>query len=136
MKSTRIIDRNGAGQLPVDEVVESGIPAIVRGAAADWPLVGKGLESPQAAIDYLASFDAGRPIVGYVGAPEIGGRFFYNDDITGMNFEGRRYPLTEFLGRIRDSLDDPAAPALYVGSTDLDTYLPGLRYNAADIGEG
>ena len=39
--------------LPIDDIVESGRPAIVRGLAADWPLIRKGLESPEAAIDYV-----------------------------------------------------------------------------------
>jgi hypothetical protein len=77
-------------------------------------------------IDYLASFDRGRPVVGYTGAPEIGGRFFYNDDMTGLNFEARRVPLTEFLRRIEAHLNDNDPPSFYIGSTDVDLFLPGL----------
>lgn len=127
MRSTRIIHGLDAGSLPIAELIEEGEPAILKGSAAHWPLAQKGLQSSKAAIDYLASFDAGRPVVGYVGAPDIGGRFFYNDDLTALNFEGGRYGLTEFLGRISDGLNDPAGPALYIGSTDLDQYLPGLQ---------
>jgi hypothetical protein len=127
MQKVRIIEGLTAASLPIDELIEAQAPAILKGVAADWPLVRKGEEGAEAVIDYLAGFDTGRPIVGYSGPPEIGGRFFYNDDLTGLNFEARRVGLTEFLRRIRDHLDDPQAPGLYIGSTDLDGFLPGLR---------
>lgn len=126
MKQTRIIDGLSADALPIDELIDAQQPAILKGVARDWPLVAKGLEGPGAAIDYLKGFDGGRPVVGYTGAPEIHGRFFYNEDLTGLNFEARRIALTEFLDRIAGHLDDPQAPSYYIGSTDIDAYLPGL----------
>jgi len=83
-------------------------------------------QNRRAAIDYIASFDCGRPVVGYTGAPEIGGRFFYNADVTGLNFEARRVPLSEFLRRIEAHLNDNAPPSFYIGSTDIDLFLPGI----------
>ena len=126
MKSARVIEGLKADALPIQALIDEGEPAVLKGVVTDWPLVQKGLEGPRAAIDYLCAFDAGRPIVGYTGAPEIGGRFFYNDDVSGLNFEAKRVPLKEFLARIADHLDDPQAPSFYIGSTDLDTFLPGL----------
>jgi hypothetical protein len=127
MRQTRVITGVRADALPIDELIEAQEPAILKGAAADWPLVQRGRQSPAAAIAYLKGFDVGRPVVGYTGAPEIGGRFFYNDDLTGLNFTAGRAPLSDFLDRIAAHLDDAAAPSLYIGSTDLDEYLPGLR---------
>ncbi|WP_246167271.1 cupin-like domain-containing protein [Sphingomonas piscis] len=127
MKQVRVIEGIAPDRIPVDELIASGIPAILKGAAADWPLVAKGRQSAKAAIDYLSSFDAARPVVGYTGEPEIGGRFFYNDDLTGLNFQGSRVGLTDFLARIAATLGDDQPPALYIGSTDLDAFLPGLR---------
>jgi hypothetical protein len=86
-----------------------------------------GLESPAAAIAYLLSFDGGKPVVAYRGAPEIGGRFFYDEALTGLNFEAGRVPLGEFLENIAAHLDGERPPSFYIGSTDVDTYLPGLR---------
>ena len=126
MKPTRTITDIDAASLPIEAVIACGEPAILKGVAKDWPLVRKGLEGARTAIDYLSGLDAGRPVVGYVGAPEIGGRFFYNDDLTRLNFEAKRVSFTEFLNRIADHLDDPDAPSLYIGSTDLDFFLPGL----------
>ena len=101
-------------------------PVVVEGLVADWPLVAAGREGVDAAMAYLRSFYRGRAVVGYTGAPAIGGRFFYDDSATAMNFEAARVDLGTFLDRIRATIDDADAPSCYVGSTDLDGYLPGL----------
>ena len=126
MKNVRVIDGLAADNLPISELIEEAEPAILKAVAADWPLVRKGLEGVSAAIEYLSGFDAGKPVVGYVGKPEIGGRFFYNDEVTGLNFEARRVPFKDFLDRIAGHLTDADPPSFYIGSTDIELYLPGL----------
>ena len=116
-----------AADLRLDALVESQRPVIFKGLARDWPLVRQGLQSPRAAMEYLKAYDGGQPVVGYVGPPEIGGRFFYDEAMRGLNFRAERVGLSAFLDRMAESLDDPDAPSLYIGSTDLDGYLPGLR---------
>ncbi len=113
--------------IPYAELLAAQTPAILRGVACDWPLIAAARESDAAAIDYLKRFDAGAPVVGFTGAPEIEGRFHYNADLTGFNFEGTRIGMTDFLERIRASLDAPSSASFYIGSTDLDRYLPGFR---------
>src|SRR5689334_19378219 len=120
VRRTREIDGLDPARIPFAELLESQQPAILKGVARDWEITRKGAHSPAAAIEYLASFDGVRPVVGYTGAPEIGGRFFYNTDMTGLNFEARRVPLTEFLRRIEEHLNDNDPPSLYIGSTDID----------------
>ena len=126
-RKTEVVTGLAPGAIPYGELLEAQKPVVLKGVASDWPLVQKGRESAQAAITYLTRFDGGRPVVGYTGAPEIGGRFFYNDEVTGLNFDAKRVPLGEFLGRIEQHLGDPDAPSFYIGSTDLDLFLPGIR---------
>ncbi|QJU59121.1 cupin-like domain-containing protein [Sphingomonas sp. AP4-R1] len=125
-RDVQTIEAVGGGILPFADIAAANEPVLLKGAVRDWPIVALGREGPRAAIAYLAGFDAGLPVVVYSGPPEIGGRFFY-DDRMGMNFTARKGGLTEVLARISAHLGDPAAPALYVGSTDLDTFLPGFR---------
>ncbi|RBD47184.1 cupin-like domain-containing protein, partial [Xanthomonas oryzae] len=66
-------------------------------------------------------------VVAQVGPPDIGGRFFYNADMSGFNFRRERVPLGVVLDTLLRDLDNAQPPAIYVGSTTLDTYLPGLR---------
>jgi hypothetical protein len=113
--------------LDLTALLEGQQPVLFKGLALDWQLVRAGAEGPEAAMAYLRRFYRGRPVAGYTGDPAIKGRFFYNDDVTAMNFRAESVALDAFLDRIREHLDDAQAPSFYVGSTDLDGYLPGLR---------
>ncbi|RAK52233.1 cupin-like domain-containing protein [Phenylobacterium deserti] len=113
--------------IPFEEILQSQHPMVFKGLAGDWPLVREGLASPARAAAYLKALYSGQPVVGYIAAPEIGGRFFYNDAGTGLNFQTERTRLDSFLDRILDQSASSDAPALYIGSTDVDAYLPGLR---------
>jgi hypothetical protein len=104
-----------------------GRPAILRGLVQSWPAAQAGRGSPQALIDYLRGFYAGQPAPLFEGAPEINGRFFYNDTLDGFNFQSRRAPLTELFDRLMEGVSSPGRhPALYAGSVSLPIYFPGL----------
>jgi hypothetical protein len=102
-------------------------PVVLKGLVTDWPLVNAGRKSSGKAIAYMRSFDNGRTVGAYYGVPEIGGRYFYNDDLSGLNFESRRSPLDEVLSTIEQHLEDDRPPSIYVGSATVDACLPGLR---------
>jgi len=127
VRRTRELSGVAPDAIPFDALIAEDRPAIIRGVTRDWPLVGAGREGPEAAIAYLKRFDVGRPLVAYVGAPEIKGRFHYDAAGTGLNFTSERATLSAFLDRLAAQSADPAPPALYIGSTDLDTFLPGFR---------
>jgi len=126
-RKTRTIDGVSPDAIPFDALMAAQQPVILKGVVRAWPLAQAGLESRERAIAYLKDFYQGKPVVGFTGQPEIKGRFFYNEDATGMNFQAGRMLLDELLDRIEALPDDEHAPSFYVGSTDLDTYLPGLR---------
>ncbi|WHU02530.1 cupin-like domain-containing protein [Sphingomonas sp. NIBR02145] len=125
----RVRERTGVAldAIPYAELLAAQAPTILRGIARDWPLVAAARKSDEAAIAYVERFDSGQPVVGFTGAPEIGGRFHYNAGLTGFNFEGARVGMADFLERIRAQLDAPSPASFYIGSTDLDRYLPGFR---------
>lgn len=123
------------GELPND-VLTSTRPLVLKGLVADWPFVLAGQRSLQDAMEYLGRFYDGATVGAFFGAPEIEGRVFYNDDMTGFNYEPAMLKLDAFLQKIRQHKDDDKAPALYIGSTTVDTCLPGFRdENDLDFGE-
>ena len=125
-RRTRRIAASGLGDDWLGELLASQAPAIVTGLVAAWPLVAAGRQSARAAMDLLLAHYGGAPVTAYVGAQEAGGRFFYNEELTGFNFERGRGPLTHYLDMIAaDALGE--GPATYIGSTDVDQYFPGLR---------
>ena len=105
----------------------AGEPVVLKGLAAGWPLVQAGRRSAAEAIALLRAFDNGRTVGAYFGPPEIGGRYFYDDSLTGLNFEARRTPLREVLAALEQHLESTRPPSIYVGSTTVDACLPGLR---------
>lgn len=64
-------------------------PFVVRGLAADWPLVRAGLESADAARAYLVALGREAKLTGTIGQPGGGERLFYNAEM-GMNFRSAR----------------------------------------------
>ena len=99
------------GELPLAALLADGEPVVLKGIARDWALVQAGLGSSAQAMAYLRRFDAGVPLQ-YSHVPaEMGGRPFYNEDFTQLNFEVRRGLLTQVLDALEDALHS-ATPAL------------------------
>lgn len=109
-----------------DEILPAQQPVILRGAVAAWPAVRAGRESPHAMANYLRALDNGTPTDTMIGPPSIGGRFFYNDDISGLNFERRPQRVSESLDRFMQLLDHPDPEALYVGAVPTPLTLPAF----------
>ncbi|MFN3303987.1 MAG: cupin-like domain-containing protein [Roseateles sp.] len=105
------------------ELLQSGQPVVLRGLVAHWPLVQAAQRSDAAFCDYLRGFGGNTRVGLWRGAPDIGGRFFYNDDFSGFNFQRE----VGCFGALLDELLAPSRDALYLGSTELDGSFPGLR---------
>lgn len=123
----RIVDGIRPDAVPFEDLLAANEPVVLKGLVRDWPLTQAGLRTDDEAIDYLLSFYNGRTVGVLLGEPEIGGRYFYTDDLSGLNFVNERRPLDAILGQLRDTRHETPAPGLYVGSTTIDACLPGLR---------
>jgi hypothetical protein len=110
-----------------DSLLESTEPVVVRGLAAHWPVVHAARASSTDAVAYLKRFYKGTPVTVISAPPQIEGRFFYNDDFTGFNFRRFKAGLDTTLDDIESAASRPDAPAIYVGSTVIDSCLPGFR---------
>jgi len=110
----------------LDEIRPAGRPAVLRGLGAGWPAVAAANASDEAAVDYLLGFRPVRDVAAIVGPPEIGGRFFYRDDMRALNFGRGRAPLGDVLGRLLRDRGGPAPHAMAVQSEVLPELLPGF----------
>lgn len=110
-----------------DELLTRTQPAVFRGLVSSWPVARAGRESAAATDAYLRRFYKDATVNAMLGAPDIGGRLFYNDDLTGFNFKAVRIRLDAVLEEIARQSKSQMAPVIYVGSTTLDTCLPGFR---------
>ncbi len=121
------------GRLPED-LLEAAQPVVLRGLVSHWPMVREARRSDRAAVDYLHGCWDGAPVAIMTGPPEIDGRIFYNDDFTGMNFGRADAPLPTLMEELLKLADAERPPCYYVGSTTVDTCLPGFRaHNDLDL---
>jgi hypothetical protein len=104
-----------------------GQPAILRGVAADWPAVQAAQRSDEELLAYLRQFGGDRPVAAIVGAPEIGGRFFYSEDYRSLNFQRGMSTLDAFLDRLRRDRENPRPYAIAVQSEEVPTLFPGFE---------
>ena len=79
----RVIEGLRFDRIPFDELFAGNEPVLMRGLTVDWPLVQAARESPTRVMDLLAANYNKKPVIVYVGDPEMGGRFSYNESLTG-----------------------------------------------------
>ncbi|GAA0734708.1 cupin-like domain-containing protein [Sphingomonas japonica] len=116
------------------EVFDVYEPVVLRGQVAHWPAVAAAREGDRAMAEHIAAFDRGNPVEVMIGAPEIGGRFFYRDDMRGFNFHREQVPVGVLLQELLRLAGDPAPPALYAGAAAAGAHLPGwTAANAIDL---
>src|SRR3546814_1708604 len=71
-----------------------------------------------------------------VAPPVVAGLIFYDGSGRGFNFRRERVPLAVALKTLLKYQHDDSPPTTYIGSTTIDTYLPGLRTeNDLDLGD-
>lgn len=98
------------------EVADHYHPVVLRGVAAHWPAVVAARDSDEALVRYIAARDSGRPVTVLTAPPEVQGRYFYNEDLRGMNFRSGKLPLAALLDRLLAERGNAAAPGFYAGS--------------------
>jgi hypothetical protein len=109
-----------------DEIRSAGEPVVMRGLAADWPAVAAAREGDRAIVDYLLRLGPTREVAGIMAPPEEGGRFFYNAELTGLNFTAHRGRLGAFLGELLRLAEEPAPKGVAVQSEKIPELLPGF----------
>ena len=129
-----IVEVDGGAPLS-DAILASPVPLVLRGLVAGWPLVRAAREGAGRADAYLRRFYRDATVLASHSPPGTGGRIFYNDDLSGFNFTSQMVRFDQVLDALMAHLDAADPPTLYVGSTTVDTCLPGLRAdNDVDLG--
>jgi len=99
-------------------------PVVIRGAARDWPLVEAARRSPEEAIGYLKSLDAGVPTEVMIASPSERGRFFYRPDMRGFNFKKEQATLSQLGDHLLQIAGEAEPIGIYAGATATATHLP------------
>lgn len=118
-----------------DDLLASTEPYVLRKLVSDWPAVEAARESLETAHSYITRFYQGATIGAFFAPPESGGRIFYDEDMSAFNYQPVMLKLDQVLEEIEKHQSDEKPPVIYVGSTTVDTCLPGFRAEN-DIGMG
>ena len=108
------------------EVLASARPAVLRGLLNAWPAVGAGRRSPAAVVEYLRRFDNGALVDAIMTPPEVGGRVFYNEAMSGFNFVRNRLPIAAVAEQALRYGAFARAPAVAAQSALMRDCLPGF----------
>ncbi len=109
-----------------EEIVPRQQPVVLRGAIKHWPLVDAAQRSPAEFAAYLRKFYHGNPVRILFGHPAIKGRYFYTDDMQGLNYISGEEKLDRFLDRLLELTDNTDPPSISIQGASVDTLLPGL----------
>ncbi|HTG39766.1 cupin-like domain-containing protein [Sphingomonas sp.] len=116
------------------EIVPLRRPAVLRGLAGEWPAVAAARQSPRALCDYVRGVDLGKPVPAFLGPPQIKGRFWYREDMRGLNYQQRFAPIAELLDVLLSVEHEAEPPAFYAGAVPISENCPDFaRDNATDI---
>lgn len=122
-----------AGDSLPEGLLDSATPVVLKGYIKHWPIVEKALQSDKAIQDYLLADYNDSPVHVMRGKSQDKGRLFYNEDLSGFNFNRENKSLSQVFSELQDNLSLPQAPTVYVGSTAIDSVFPTLR-QSNDLG--
>jgi hypothetical protein len=108
------------------EVFDAAQPAVLRGLVKDWPIVAAGRHSAAAVAEYLRRFDNGSPVDAIMTPPEVAGRVFYNEAMTGFNFVRNRLPIAAVAEQALRYGAFEQPPAVAAQSALIQDHLPGF----------
>lgn len=110
-------------------------PFVLRGLAADWPLVEAGKASAQGARRYLLDRARERPFKVSIGPPGHDGRLFYDAEME-MNFRVGTGKLADIFAGIDKAEELGESRTVYLASIDIPSHFDGLdEANRIDLGD-
>ena len=109
-----------------EEIIPANEPVILRGLMADWPLVQQAQTSPEAACDCLMQHYRGRTVPLLIGNPAARRHIFYEEGMSGLNFERRPVSMVDSLRLLLQHVGNAEAPAIYMEAMPLPECLPGF----------
>ena len=109
------------------EIVPRNEPAVIRGAANDWPMVRHFKEGPQALVEYLIGFDTGELVTTAIADPSEKGRLVYKDGAKALNHRHSTELLPNVLKGLVKMIDSPSPHGVWIGGLSAPDQLPGLQ---------
>lgn len=106
------------------EILPAYRPVVFKAQVADWPVVRAACQGDDDLAAWLKARSNDQPLETFIGDPGIDGRFFYNETMTGLNFDRGQASLSDLLDRLLACRDDPRSPSLYAGAAVANGCVP------------
>ena len=123
---TKVIEGATLADIDFESLIQKNEPVILKDVLSETPLVKSSQKSDKSAMDHLLSKYNDRPVLTYTVAPDAKGRFFYNQDITGINFKTDYLTLETFFDRLNDEIQAATGQSFYIGSAHVADHFPSL----------
>lgn len=126
IRKTKTLEGVQFRDIDFNSCIERGVPCVFKGALDSSRLVSEGRQSTDAAMSYLSDFKSELPLLFYAANADANTRFFYNEEVSDFNYTTGSASLADILRdiAIENKREDPGS--VYVGSTEVDEYFPGL----------
>lgn len=111
------------------EIVPKGEPAVLRGLVDEWPVVKAAKEGPEALAGLLRFASTDEPFQTWFALPEVEGRFSYNSDFSGFNFERKLATVDQLLDLLLRQRGHARPYSMYAGGIPIRKHLPALIPN-------
>jgi len=111
------------------DVIPLNKPAVIRGLVDDWAIVKAANSSEEDAVKYLISIDNHTPVYTIIGNPEINGRFFYSDDLSGTNFIKTQAALTAVLEQLYGLRNNPTPHSIAIQAASIRQSIPNFEHD-------
>jgi hypothetical protein len=102
----------------------SGTPALMPGLVADWSATKAACQSMAVLANYLKRLDRGQAVGTMLSPPKVGGRFFYDDEMRGFNFQQREIAFVQVVDKLVEVSADVHPIAIYAGSAGAARLVP------------
>ncbi len=112
----------GAAELA--EALRGDEPVVLRGLVSHWPIVGVARQGPEAVHAYLQSLYSGAPVPVIRGDPAIRGRFFYREDMRGVNFGRDKAPFDVAMQLLLTEMRSTNPASIYIQSLPMSQFFP------------
>lgn len=113
-------------ELFFEQVAPKQKPIVIRGFGKNWPIISAAQKTPQKFTSYLKKFYAGKKTKMVVAPPAANKRFFYNADMTDVNYLSGVERVDLFLDRLLELIGRDVYPAISMQNTLISDILPGL----------
>lgn len=105
-------------------VAPANKPALLLSLVQEWLAIGQCRGPAAATCGYLERLDNGKPVYTIAAPPAARGRFFYSDDLRGVNFKRGQIPFAQVLAQLLTQDDKPDGHFIAVQALSIRETLP------------